>query len=100
MMEEKIDTVKAWPKPKSVRDIQIFLGFSNFYWHFIPSFSKIAVPITSILKTNSQPTDTSPVTSIDDSKVVGRNNKKSTKSDFIKLMRSMKEFSFLTSNAR
>ena len=36
-----------------MRDIQVFLGFANFYWHFIQSFSKIAWPLTSMLKTSS-----------------------------------------------
>ena len=35
MEEERIDAVKNWPEPKSVRDIQGFLGFANFYRHFI-----------------------------------------------------------------
>ena len=33
--EERIDIVKAWPKPKSVQDIQVFIGFTNFYQRFI-----------------------------------------------------------------
>ena len=35
MKIEQIKVVKKWPKPKSVRDIQVFLGFANFYWQFI-----------------------------------------------------------------
>ena len=31
MEAEKIEVVKDWPEPKSVRDIQVFLGFANFY---------------------------------------------------------------------
>ena len=38
-------------KPILVRDIQVFMGFANFYWHFISSFSKIIILITSMLKT-------------------------------------------------
>ena len=26
-----IKDIKKWPKPKSYRDIQVFLGFTNFY---------------------------------------------------------------------
>ena len=33
--EEIIDAVKAWPEPKSVQDIQVFIGFANFYRRFI-----------------------------------------------------------------
>ena len=31
MEAERIEVVKEWPEPKSVRDIQVFLGFANFY---------------------------------------------------------------------
>ena len=43
--------VKKWPEPKSVQDILVFLGFANFYQQFIQDFSKIATPLTSMLKT-------------------------------------------------
>ena len=36
-----------------MRDIQVFLGFVNFYWRFIQSFSRIAKSFISILKTSS-----------------------------------------------
>ena len=45
--------MKNWPEPKSIRDIQVFLGFANFYRRFIQSFSKIAGPLTSMLRTSS-----------------------------------------------
>ncbi len=35
MEEEQIKAVHDWPKPQSVRDIQVFLGFANFYRRFI-----------------------------------------------------------------
>ena len=31
MEAERIEVVKEWPEPKSVWDIQVFLGFANFY---------------------------------------------------------------------
>ena len=51
MEVEQIEMVKKWPEPKSVQDIQGFLSFGNFYYLFIKSFSKIVVPLTSMLKT-------------------------------------------------
>ena len=51
MEAKKIEVVKKWPEPKSIRDIQVFLGFANFYRRFIQGFSKIAAPLTSMLKT-------------------------------------------------
>ena len=50
--EEEIDAIKAQPEPKLVRDIQVFIGFANFYWCFIQGFSKIIATVTSILKTS------------------------------------------------
>ena len=53
MEEEQIKPVKNWLEPKSMRNIQVFFGFVNFYWRFIQSFSKIAGLLTSMLKTGS-----------------------------------------------
>ena len=35
MEETKRDAMKNWPEPKSIHDIQVFLGFANFYRCFI-----------------------------------------------------------------
>ena len=35
MEAERIEIVKGWPEPKSVCNIQVFLGFANFYRQFI-----------------------------------------------------------------
>ena len=43
--------VEQWPEPKSIKDIQVYLGFANFYWQFIQGFSCIAAPLTFMLKT-------------------------------------------------
>ena len=83
MEDERIEAVKSWPEPKSVRDIQVFIGFANFYRRFIQGFSKIAAPLTSMLKTNSA-ANTQPQRSmvVDDEGVIGdgRLNEKSSKS--------------------
>ena len=31
MEDERIEVVRTWPEPQSVRDIQVFIGFDNFY---------------------------------------------------------------------
>ena len=53
MEGKQIEVVKNWPEPKSMRDIQVFLDFANFYPRFIQSFSKIAGSLTLMLKTSS-----------------------------------------------
>ena len=50
MEDERIEAVKNWPEPTSVRNIQVFIGFANFYRRFIRGFSRIAAPLTSLLK--------------------------------------------------
>ena len=51
MEAERIKVVKKWPEPKSIQDIQVFLGFANFYRRFIQGVSRIAALLTSMLKT-------------------------------------------------
>ena len=48
---KRIEVIWEWPEPKSIQDMQVFLDFANFYQQFIQSFSKIATPLTSMLKT-------------------------------------------------
>ena len=48
--EEKIKVVKNWLTPRTVTDIQSFLGFVNFNRQFIKDFSKIAIPLTRLTK--------------------------------------------------
>lgn len=40
----------SWPQPISMKDLQWFLGFINFYQCFICSFSTISAPLTILLK--------------------------------------------------
>ena len=39
--EVKVKVVLDWPVPKSVKDIQKFLGLANYYWRFIEGFTKV-----------------------------------------------------------
>ena len=48
MDPKKIQTVTDWQKPTTVRDVQCFLGFANFYRIFIRDYSKIAAPLTRL----------------------------------------------------
>ncbi|KAJ1599714.1 hypothetical protein NDA14_000996 [Ustilago hordei] len=50
MDPEKVRTVKEWPMPESIHDIQRFLGFANFYRRFIAHFARIAKPLTALVK--------------------------------------------------
>ena len=50
MSLDKIQTISDWPKPCKVKDIQSFLGFTNFYCHFIFNYSDIVVPLTQMTR--------------------------------------------------
>ena len=42
MEEEKIKVIVDWPVPKSVKEVQKFLGLANYYQRFIEGFAKVA----------------------------------------------------------
>ena len=44
----KVSAILEWPEPCKVKDIQSFLGFTNFYRRFISDYSKITVPLTCL----------------------------------------------------
>jgi Reverse transcriptase (RNA-dependent DNA polymerase)/RNase H-like domain found in reverse transcriptase/Integrase zinc binding domain/Chromo (CHRromatin Organisation MOdifier) domain/gag-polyprotein putative aspartyl protease len=50
MDPDRIKTIVDWPVPKSQYDIQVFLGFANFYRRFIEGYSRVVLPITNLLK--------------------------------------------------
>src|SRR5690606_32676612 len=50
MDPKKVKDVLEWKTPQNVHDIQVFLGFANFYRRFIKNFSKVVAPITRLLK--------------------------------------------------
>ena len=50
MEDKRIEAVKQWLELQLVRDIQVFLGFANFYWQFMQGLSRIAAPLTLMLK--------------------------------------------------
>jgi hypothetical protein len=47
---EKVKAIQQWQAPRSVKEVRRFLGFANYYRQFIPQFSEIALPLTSLTK--------------------------------------------------
>ena len=47
--QAKVDSVKNWPTPISVRQCQAFIGLTSFYRKFIKSFARIAIPIHGVI---------------------------------------------------
>ena len=50
MESDSISAVHNWPTPTTVKEVQRFLGFANYYRRFIRGFGQVAAPITSLLK--------------------------------------------------
>ena len=44
MDSAKVEAVRNWPIPKTLKDVRGFLGFANFYRRFINGFSRLARP--------------------------------------------------------
>ncbi|KAF8756697.1 hypothetical protein RHS01_04274 [Rhizoctonia solani] len=50
MDQKKIEAVTSWPTPKTVKQVQAFLGFVNYLCCFIPNFSSVAQPLYNLTK--------------------------------------------------
>ncbi|KAL0152355.1 hypothetical protein M9458_052078 [Cirrhinus mrigala] len=50
MDEKKVEAVLKWPQPRTLKELQRFLGFTNFYRRFIQNFSSVAAPLTAMTK--------------------------------------------------
>ncbi|KAK9526407.1 hypothetical protein VZT92_015108 [Zoarces viviparus] len=49
-MDEKVQTVKDWPTPSTVRDLKSFLGLASYYRKFVRGFSCIAARLFHLLQ--------------------------------------------------
>ena len=48
----EIAAVVDWPKPTNITEVRSFLGLAWYYRRFVKDFSKIAVPLTQLLRKN------------------------------------------------
>ncbi|KAL0152770.1 hypothetical protein M9458_052493 [Cirrhinus mrigala] len=50
MEQNKVSAISQWKEPQTIKELQRFLGFANFYRRFIRNFSLLATPLTALLK--------------------------------------------------
>ena len=46
--KDKLEAVAAWPVPKSVNEVQQFVGLANYYRRHVKFFADTAAPLTSL----------------------------------------------------
>uniref|UniRef100_A0A8C5Q592 Gypsy retrotransposon integrase-like protein 1 n=2 Tax=Leptobrachium leishanense TaxID=445787 RepID=A0A8C5Q592_9ANUR len=52
MDPQKIQAIHTWPIPRTIKEVQRFIGFANFYRRFIKRFSDIIHPLTQLTKSS------------------------------------------------
>ena len=50
MEGDRVASIEDWPTPTSVKDVQVFLGFTNCYRRFIRKYAKVTTPISNLLR--------------------------------------------------
>ena len=50
MSDNKVKIIQDWPESKKVKNIQFFLGFTNFYCQFIFNYSDIVIPLIHLIQ--------------------------------------------------
>ena len=58
-----------------IKDIQVFIGFANFYQRFIQGFNRIAKLLTSILKTTRLANSVPKALEVDYNKIVEKDGR-------------------------
>jgi hypothetical protein len=52
--KKRIEAVRNFPEPKTTQELKGFLGLAGYYRRFIPNFSKVAKPLTELLKKDTR----------------------------------------------
>jgi len=50
MQKKKVEEVLNWPVPRNIKEVQKFLGLTNYYRRFIKNFARIAIPLHVLVR--------------------------------------------------
>ena len=50
----EVEVIVKWEAPKTVKRVQGFLGFADFYRKFIKDFSQLVMPLTNLVKKDTK----------------------------------------------
>ncbi len=50
MESDKLHAINTFPSPQNKKQLQSFLGMTNYYRQFIPSYSRLTTPLTNLMK--------------------------------------------------
>ena len=48
--EEKVQTIRTWPRPQTKKQVKSFLGLVGYYQRFIPQFATLASPLHELTR--------------------------------------------------
>jgi hypothetical protein len=54
MDPSKVEAVVNWARLTNVHEIRSFLGLAGYYRRFVEGFSKLAAPLTKLIKKNEE----------------------------------------------
>ena len=61
MEEDCVSTIHNWPEPQTHHEVQVFLGFANFYQQFVHQYSDLTWPLSNLLVGGKQGKFTGPL---------------------------------------
>jgi hypothetical protein len=53
MNSQKMKAIMNWQASKSVKSVQSFIDFANFYWKFIKNFSNLIMSMMALIQKNT-----------------------------------------------
>nr|GEX09579.1 putative reverse transcriptase domain-containing protein [Tanacetum cinerariifolium] len=46
----KVEAITKWPRPTFVTEVRSFLGLASYYRRFVEGFSRLALPLTKLMR--------------------------------------------------